>query len=173
MGAHLCGLWDLMWYRCIRSRREGWSGRSRHASLSPFALHFHSFGVRTFATDVVWRRSFRSGCIGCVCIDWRSGGCGFAVRSRCLRWRWRRHLRTGRSIGTSWLRVCCIICRRRRRGRRSRGRSWILILAHDPFKIGEHSPLLIVRKVQLRRPITLKLRNPLHTLLEHILLLFV
>jgi hypothetical protein len=169
MGAHLCGLWDLMWYRCIRSRRKGWSRRSRHTSLCPFAFHFHSFGVRAFTTNVVWRRSFRSGCIGCVCIDWRSGSCGFAVRSRCLRWR----LRAGRSVGTSWLRICCIVCRGRRRGRRSRGRSRILILAHDPFKIREHSPLLVVCKVQLRRPITLKLRNPLHTLLEHILLLFV
>ena len=162
-----------MWDRCIRSRREGWSGRSRHASLSPFALHFHSFGVRAFTTNVVWRRSFRSRCIGCVCIDWCSGSCGFAVRSRGLRRRWRWRLRTGRSIDTSWLRVCCIVCRRRRRRRRSRGRGWILILAHDPFKIREHSPLLIIREVQLRRTVTLKLRNPLHTFLEHILLLFV
>lgn len=170
MSAHLCGLWDLIWYRLIRSRGVGWSRRSRHASLCPFAFHFHSLGFGAFTTHVVWSRSLSSGCIGCVCIDWSSSSWDPAVHSRCLRRWWR--LRAGRSIAARRLRICRVCCRCRR-GRRRRGRGRILILAHDSFKIRKHSPLLFVREVQLGRAIALKLRYPLHTLLKHILLLFV
>ena len=160
MCPHLCGLRNL-----IRSRRECWSRRGRYTGLSPFTFHFHSLGVRAFAGIVFGRRSFRSGCIRCVCIDCGSGSCDFAIYSCGLRGR----LRAGRSIGARWL---CVRCRRRCWSR-SRRRGGILILAHDTFEIREHSPLLFVRKVQLGRPVALELRYPLHTFLEHILLLFV